>query len=457
MSHCIGIQVHLNWIITLITDKRKISHKKHHHAFATKLESHHCPSSSISTPPGLKARNFGIDDPPTQEFNVTTKSHIFLPYQSPFLQRLNKSRTRDIIVSAASTRLTITIARSVLSPANPEDLHLSSSKIDQVAVDRFHFEMNKTTSKMKGNAAIEADLPCVSDSVEVLWELENDSLFWWKAEVLEICIVEGARVKAHATIFYQAHMQYSSQTSDVEFLSGQVVRCRSSSSNRVSQPANSWRPITNIDDESDQGGEEWTATKSSKMVERLRNGGSNVTLKPSNRMGARKGLAKSPELIDSRVSKAVTTAKSLNSANKTIEDHSLQINALQDTMSTYIRRLCSVEKRLLSNRLDSLQYDNGRSTTALKRFLRRAILRELQKPMKRSTIGTGFVDGGQSIGSISAGVDCTQKEFSSITSEICALSAKTSFSRLFKLWRWGRLLQNDSRLYSRRWRCSAHG
>jgi len=238
------------------------------------------------------------------------------------------------------------------------------------------------------------DHPLVMDRIEVLWELEGGRLEWWAADVLSITSHDNGKVIADGTIFYESMFGYDSQTCDVQFIKGDTVRPLCSSSKRATL-SNSWRfeqeqvpTNTEVDDE-------WNgAVRPTKRTKKSITRGTGIYMKNG---GEQEHVQASLELCK-------------------------RVSYLENLVTKVMRRTANLEKRRDFAHITHSSHQEDLRLKNMKKFLRLAILRQFQKPIRRATTGDGMVDGGQSIGYVSGSIDCTLREFQQLSEDVDTLN-----------------------------------
>lgn len=242
------------------------------------------------------------------------------------------------------------------------------------------------------------------DRLEVLWETGDGSRMWWPCEVIAVATKCVGHVLAVGTLMYEEMRNVEAQLCDVEFVRGQLVRPKRNPKNSRSESESSWRQVTNTTDD-DNHEEEWCPHRSLKNKARVKTRSKHCTPVAS---PAAKRLCRGEETgHQAHATSAVVNDKPNNGNTETIEE----------AMSGCVKRLGHMEKKLEVYHMKSHEEMSSKSSCIVKRFMLRAILRQLQRPFRRNLIGSGVVDGGHTVGFVSAHVDCTRRTFSSLALE----------------------------------------
>lgn len=259
------------------------------------------------------------------------------------------------------------------------------------------------------------DLPGFMDRIEVLWELDNGDMFWWPAQVLTLTQVFAEELLAVGRILYEKRPGFDKQMSDVEFILGQLLRPKRITRKHSDQNVNSWRLVVSSKNDSDANDANWEEDqpRDSPMDGRKRA-----------RTVLQKGVSHTPATRAGR-------DRSMDLSKTGSEPSHLGVNRLEELekgMSMCLQRICSLEIATELQHMSNIKGMNQDYHKTVLHFLRRAILRQLQRPFKRSCTGSGVVDGGHTAGAVSARVDCSLRDFASVAGDLSGTEHGVSFS-----------------------------
>lgn len=95
-----------------------------------------------------------------------------------------------------------------------------------------------------------------------------------------------------------------------------------------------------------------------------------------------------------------------------------RVEFLEEIVETFLQRMAQVESTIKYRLADSVQRQQKHMIMSVKMFLRRANIRQLQKPIRRSTTVYGLLYTGTTLGEVTTCVDCTLEQFSQISRDI---------------------------------------
>lgn len=271
------------------------------------------------------------------------------------------------------------------------------------------------------------ELPVCFDRIEVLWEMDDTKIEWWPAEVVALTSVFSGVLLAVGSIVYDKRGEYNSQFSDVEFIHGNLIRPKRVSRCAKDEPENSWRSVQDHGRCSDN--EEWTTD----AIADVHNKGDskrqddNAIISPSICKSRRQRSGMIPRNLNvvSHAGKKGPSQREGAAVQRPISPP--QLFALEDGLSTCMKRLAKLERAIEVRFQPNTHTTEPQTNDTLKLYARRAVLRLLQKPIRRANTGTGIIDGGHTSGFISASIDCTLQQFAALASEISTASCDTAF------------------------------
>ena len=256
--------------------------------------------------------------------------------------------------------------------------------------------------RLRGIKINEEELPISMDKVEVMWETDDGTFTWWPAEVITISSISVGKVLAVGTIVYEKRQSYDMQSCEVEFLVGQLLRPKreKNKSKRLAASENSWRLCPDITpDEADD--KEWIDGGNTEQF--------GNPLLPCN------GTDQPPPTKRMRISKCNIEQSSDPLEN---EESETRVKKLERVLESCLQRVMQLERSVQVRRVDVMDTMSHHFHETVTLFLRREILLQLQRPVRRDGINSGIVDGGHTSGHVSAHVDCTLTEFAAIARDV---------------------------------------
>lgn len=251
-----------------------------------------------------------------------------------------------------------------------------------------------------------ADLPSAMDRIQVLWELEDGVMYWWNAEVISITHVFTGNILAVGSVLYDRRPGFGKEECEVEFSCGNLVRPKRISRRQVAQPENSWR-LHVSPQVLNEGDAEWSLrTDNFPTGRRAREENSQASHHGSDQPQPKKRHCRG----NRKESRGIQRDES-------DEQHEIY-DQVGEALEVCFKRLGRVE-RTIRSRFDNMSMEPHDYHVTVVRFLRRALLRQLQRPFRRATIGNGVVHAGHSLGFVSTHVDCTLRDFAAMAGDLC--------------------------------------
>lgn len=257
----------------------------------------------------------------------------------------------------------------------------------------------------KRKAAEQADLPTCMQRIDVLWELDNGSVVWWGAEVLTINSMAAGRTIATGSILYDARHEYDAQICEVDFIVGQLIRPKCVKKNKVLSET-SWRTSSDTEDMT-QDEIEWQPTEGKR------------------RRTSRSRQTYSKQAQHDKYDKWQSSTHAMGSGHDNSQrtdtdtgQHGQTHLEGQTSVAACMLKVTNMERTLQHMSKNDNQRASDNRILELKHFIRRAILHQLQRPLRRATTGNGLTDGGETTGYVCATTACSLSDFSMLVGSI---------------------------------------